>query len=118
MGLSGDSLDATSGPPMLAQAFGFQYLDLRGLPSLPDGNYFAAFLRTAPFGILGLRPGYGLHAIAVNRLDGDFAALGATQAHGIDPMGGGHPFSRTLFNLVAPALQARADFVGYCVISR
>jgi hypothetical protein len=118
MGMGGDSLDATSGPPMLARAFGFNYIDLRGLPSLPDGNYFAAFLRMAPFGILGLRPGYGLHAIAVNRLDGDFAALGSTRAHGIDPMAGGHPFSRLLFNLVAPTLQPGADFVGHCVISR
>ena len=118
MGTSGDALDAASGPANLARAFGFTYADLRGRSSLPDGNYFAGLLRTAPFGLFGMRPGYGLHAIAINRLNGDFASLNSTHAHGIDPAAGGSPFSRTLFQLVVPSQQRGADMVGHCVIWR
>ncbi len=113
----GDSLDATNGPQALATAFGFHFVDLRGQP-VHDGNYFASFLGAAPFGLMGLRPGYGLHAIAINRLNGDFSSLGTTQAHGIDPAGTASGFSRPLFDLVMPSRTASSDMVGHCVMWR
>lgn len=118
LGGSGDSLDSVSGPLSLARAFGFSYRDLRALPTVPDGNYFAAFLRTAPFGLFGMRPGYGLHALAIFRLNGDFAAPGSTQAHGIDPAAGVHAFSRPLLSLIVPSALRGAAMTGHCVIWR
>jgi hypothetical protein len=117
--MNGDSLDATAGPQGLAIAYSFQYLDLRPLRTqgtMPDGNYFANFLRSAPFGLFGNRPGYGLHALAVNRLHGDFASLGSTEAHGVDPASG--QFSRPLISLVMPSQIAGAAMTAHCVIWR
>jgi hypothetical protein len=111
---------SASGGPALARAFGFTYVDLRGRGPdfFPDGNFFAGFLRTAPFGLFGVRPGYGLHAIAMYRLAGDFSSLSDTHAHGIDPMGGGHHFEIVLFKLVMPNQQNHAQMQGNFVLYR
>jgi hypothetical protein len=116
-GGGGDALDATTGPLTLANALGFRYIDLRSPPIVRDGNFFAGLLGVAPFGLFGNRPGYGLHAIAIYRLRGDFASLGSTIAHGIDPMGG-HRFSRPLVDLVMPTRHAGAAMTGHIVIWR
>ncbi len=115
MGGNGDSLDAANGPAALANAFGFRFADLRMLPGIPDGNYFTQFLRSAPFGLFGNRTGYGLHAIAINRLAGDFASPGSTRATGVDPADNGHPFTLPLLDLIVPSTTARA-MAGHCVL--
>jgi hypothetical protein len=116
--MNGDALDAVNGPRSLAGAFGFNCVDLR-TQAVQDGNYFANFLRRqCPFGLFGNRPGYGLHAIAINRLHGDFASLNSTHAVGIDPIGGARSFSRTLFQLVMPTQQTSADMIGHYVLWR
>jgi len=115
--LTGDSLSEAGGPQALAPAFGFQCTDLRA-QSLQDGNYFANFLRFCPFGLFGHRPGYGLHAIAINRLNGNFASLSSTHAYGIDPIGGAHAFVRSLYQLVMPTAQVAGEMRGHYVVWR
>jgi len=56
--------------------------------------------------------------IAINRLHGDFASLSSTNAYGIDPMGGGHTFRRSLYQLVMPRAQIAGEMCGHYVLSR
>jgi hypothetical protein len=106
------SLEPANGPRRLASGFGLTCTDLNALPNVPDGNYFAGLLARRPFGIFGNRPGVGLHAVAIYRLSGDFAALGTTMLYGVDPMTG--QFSRTLFDMIA---QGRGSMNAHYLIS-
>jgi hypothetical protein len=115
--MNGDTLSEVGGPQALAQAFGFACIDLRA-QDVQDGNYFANFLHQCPFGLFGQRPRYGLHAIAINRLNGDFTSLSSTHAYGIDPIGGRHPFMRSLYQLVMPEAQIEGEMCGHYVLWR
>ncbi len=111
------ALDPVTGGQTLASAFGFAYTDLRSGP-LQDGNFFADFLRHgSPFGLFGHLPTYGLHAVAIYRVSGDFSSLSTSQAYGVDSRGPSR-FQDSLFNLVNPTVQRGAQMQGHFILHR